>query len=622
MPFVSKRKRSSKEIRDELKKIYAEKDGRLPDLSHMQKQSSSRLTRFLLKTILVLLVISGIAWGGFFLWTQTWFEQAQEMELSIEGPETVTAGEPVYYTISYTNISRTSLKQVSLVLHAPETFVLTESSPQPSEKDHWDIADMTPQSDGKIIIGGIFRSEMNSSQTLQALMTYRPENTHANFQTIKNKKILVNSSVLDIAVEGPQKILTGDEATYTLTLQNTSDASMEQIGVALLAPEGFEVTDVQPTLSQELEEEIQNPIPFWELPELPSKEPVIFTVKGQFVSTSEGTQTLTAQTFFLNGDDDARDLQDAQDMTTEVINGALTFHLIMNGSAESQTTSLGKTLRGSIDFENTSSETLEGLTFSLALDVPNGTTPIVWNEADLGGGKKSGAIITWSEDEVEELKKLTGSAEGVIDFSLPLSDTMDLATQSDTFTFTLSAQVEKSGDLLEDRVIQTSPITITLLSDTTLTAQTRYYLDDETPVGTGSIPPKTGEVSSLGILWTLTNSLHPLEKVKISTTLPSHVNWTDQGMAEVGTLSYDPVTRIMTWDIPSLPTSITQAQAWFGIGFMPTQEDVGTFLKLINPSSLTATDATMDKTLSASSGSLTTDLSDDPFISATGVVVE
>ncbi|HBK34322.1 TPA: hypothetical protein DEP34_04645 [Candidatus Uhrbacteria bacterium] len=620
MPLVPKRKRSSKEIRDELKKIYVEKDGRMPNLSHMQKQSSSRSTRFLLKLVLALLVISAVAWGGFLLWTQTLFENTDELHVTFEGPDTVKAGETVYYTIAYENIAGTSLEDLTLTLHLPDTFTITQTSPEPTEGERWNLADMTPQSDGKIMIGGMFRSDVKSAQTLQALITYRPSNTHANFQTLENKKVTVDSSVLEIAIEGPQKSLTGDEVTYTLTFQNTGDNTMENAAATILIPEGFEITSAEPAQEASLKGDPLSP-PLWKFSTLLSEESQTITLKGQFVSTSEGTQTLTAQALFVN-ENDAVTIQESQDITTEVMNGALTFHLILNGTTESQTTVLGKNLRGSIDFENTGSETLEGLSFTLTFDVPNGTTPIVWDEADLGGGEKKGAIITWSEETLEELGELSGGEEGVIDFTLPLSDTMDLEIQSDVFTMTLAALVKKSGDLMEDRAIQAPPITITLLSDTLLDAQTRYYLDDETPIGTGSIPPKVGQVSSYGIVWILTNSLHPLESVVISTTLPSHVNWTDQASAEVGTLSYDPVTRVMTWSISSLPTSINQAQAWFGVGFTPTQDDVGTFLKLANPSSLTCTDSAVDLPLSASAGSLTTDLSDDPSVSTTGVVVE
>ncbi len=620
MPLVPKRKRSSKEIRDELKKIYVEKDGRMPNLSHMQKQSSSRSTRFLLKLVLFLLLISVVAWGGFLLWTQTLFENTDELQVSFEGPDTVKAGEIVYYTIAYENIARTSLENLTLTLHLPDTFIITQTSPEPTEGERWNLVDMTPQSDGKIMIGGIFRSDVESTQTLQALITYRPGNTHADFQTLENKKVAVDSSVLEIAIEGPRKALTGDEVTYTIALQNTGDTLTENVAATLLIPEGFEITSAEPAQEISPEGDPLSP-PLWKFSELPSKESQTITLKGQFISTAEGTQTLTAQALFLK-EDDTTTIQQSQEITTEVVNGALVFHLILNGSAESQTTTLGKNLRGSIDFENTGSETLEGLSFILTLDVPNGTTPIVWNEADLGGGEKEGAIITWSKESLEELEELSGGEKGVIDFTFPLAETMDLKNQSDVFTLTLAASVEKSGDLTENRTIQTSPITITLLSDTFLDAQTRYYLDDETPIGTGSVPPKVGQVSSYGILWILTNSLHPLENVMISTTLPSHVNWTDQASAEVGTLSYDSITRVMTWSVPSLPTSITQAQAWFGVGFTPTQDDVGTFLKLANPSSLTATDSAVDLSLSASAGSLTTDLSDDPSISTTGVVVE
>jgi len=620
MPLVPKRKRSSQEIRSELKKIYVEKDGNMPNLSRMQKQSSSRSTRFLLKLIGVLLFISVVAWGGFFLWTQTIFKNGDDLNVLIDGPDSAKAGETVYYTVVYENIARTSLENLTLTLHLPETFTITQSSPEPTQAERWDLGTMTPTSDGKIMIGGVFRSEVGSSQTLQALVTYRPGNTHADFQTLESKKVTIESSVLETTLSGPATALTGDEVTYTVTLQNTSDSPVSNVATTLLVPEGFEIASAEPV--QEMDEE-EKPLlpPVWKFSELAPKEPQTITIKGQYIATMEGTQTITAQALFLK-EDDTTTIQQSQEVVTEVIQGALVFHFILNGSTESQTTTLGKNLRGSIDFENTSPETMEDLSFVLTVDSEKGLTPIDWTQADLGGGEKQGATITWSRDQLIELAEIEGEGKGVIDFTLPLGTEINLETQSDVFTLTLEATTKKAGETTDDRTVQTSPMTITLLSDTMLNAQTRYYLDDGTPVGTGSIPPNVGEVSSYGVLWTLTNSLHPLENITISTTLPSHVNWTDQAVANVGTITYDPVTRVMTWTIPSLPTSITQTQAWFGVGFTPTSDDVGTFLKLTNPSSLTATDTAVSTPLSTSTGSLTTDLSDDPSVTGTGVVVE
>ena len=124
------------------------------------------------------------------------------------------------------------------------------------------------------------------------------------------------------------------------------------------------------------------------------------------------------------------------------------------------------------------------------------------------------------------------------------------------------------------------------------------------------------------LFWNLTNALHDVKTITVSTTLPSTVNWEEHTQADIGTLTYNPVTRMVTWSIDSLPKTIPEASAFFEVGVAPSLTDVGNFIKLTNQTFLSATDTMTQSALTQTINFQSSDLSDDPFSEESGVVVE
>ena len=609
-----KKKRSSKEIREQLEKIYAQKDGKIPDLTHLDKRQSSKMTNVLLKVIAVLIVLSAAAWIGFFLWTQALFQEGDDLSILIEGPQEVVAGEEVYYTIRYENLKRVDLEQMTLALNLPETFSLTSASPEFEKEFAWNIDTLSSQSDGAIIIGGTFRSEVGTQETLQALFTYRPSNTHSNFQAIETIKVNVEESMLEIALTGPETALSGDEVSYVINVQNTSSEESILAGIQAILPETFQISSTDPELASE--DEV-----LWSFDTIASDELVVITINGQYTAEAEGTETIEAKALFLQ-ENDKHTTQAQSDVETEVLAGTLAFHFIMNGSAEGQVVDLGESMRISIDYENTGPETINDLVFTLEIETKDDLySPVDWTNARIGEASRSGRVLTWDGDAVDDFSSLASGESGVLDLTLPLYTYLD-PDEADQFIMYLNVKIGEAGSLSSGRSIDASPISIAINSDLELSATTHYYDDDGTVVGSGALPLEADEQTTFMIFWDLTNSLHDLEDVTVSTILPSHVIWEEDTQADIGTLSYNTVTRMVTWSIDSLPSSITQAEASFELGVSPTTSDVGSFVKLTNEMSLSATDMRTESSITSTSTFLSTDLSSDDFAEESGVVVE
>lgn len=605
-----RRRRSAREIKQELRAIYAGRDGKIPDLTRLLQNKKSSLTAFLTKTIGVLFVLSVLAWSGFFLFTRGLFDNEETLSVAIETPDNIRAGEETSFTVRYENAGDVPIAALELKLNLPKSFHRATSLPEPTQELQWTIGSLTAGSDGAVTVSGIFLSEVPSTQRIQALFTYKPANFSSDFQVIKSESVEIKESTVQMTMSGPEKALAGDPVEYTLKIQHTGKEPVFNLRMVPNFPADFVIESAIPDLSAEG--------PFWTIASLEPNKLMDIIIKGSFTSTASGELPMGARIGFM--DEENFFEQTKTEILTDVLGGAVSFHLIFDGSDKDQTVQAGKILRGSIDFKNPGTEPVEGIVFSLALTA-NKKVPVDWEKADLADGVRSGNTVRWNKDAKSELAKLEPGKESIIDFTLPLVGTIG-SDKSDNFTIALSMDVARVGSIQSTRSIEATPIRISINSNVTLSAQARYFTEDGTPMGSGPLPPRVGQTTSYRIVWDLTNSLHDLSNVEVSTILPQDVTWKDVSSKDIGALTYNPTTRQVRWQTPKLPSEIQNASAWFDVSVTPKKADAGKFMKLTNQTTLEAIDLITKAEVNTSLPVLTTELPEDEVASGKGVVIE
>jgi hypothetical protein len=608
----SKRKRrSSRDVRKELRSIYQRADGSLPDLTKLTHKNKSALTSFLVKAIAFLFILTLIAWAGFFVFTNGLFSGQESLIVNIEGPDKIKAGQEVLYEIQYQNTGKVPIASLELSVNLPPGFNLYSTVPEASNKNEWTIGSLTPKSDGSVSIKGVFLSEVDSSERIQALFTYKPANFNSTFQDIQTKKIHIESSVIQTSITGPEKALAGDEVEYTINLEHTGKNSVYSMRITPEIPVDFTILEADPKFEEEKN--------YWNIASLEPSELKAFTLKGVYTSSANGEQTLSSNIGFVKENVFLK--QNKEEVITDVLGGSVSFHLIIDGSDKDQAVDISSNLRGSIDFENQGVDTAEDIEFVISIDANGKTSPIDWKKADLTDGIKKGNKITWNKNNIDKLESLAPGTDGVIDFTFPILSNLS-SEHSDVFTVTLSTSVAKVGSIKSNRIIQSTPIKLSLNSNTSAWAEVRYFSDEGVPVGTGPMPPKVSETTTYRIFWNLSNSVHELKNVSLTTTLPQDVTWLDKKQTDIGSIDFNPTTRRVKWATSKLPTEINQASTWFDIAINPAKQDIGTFMKLINQTSLSATDTKTTDQITDTIPQLTTELPKDKFAKGKGVVIK
>ncbi|HLD17759.1 MAG TPA: hypothetical protein VJB99_01635 [Patescibacteria group bacterium] len=608
------RHRPRREVEGHLRRIYADADGTLPNFKTLERRRSSVAHTAMRLAFFFILAAAG-AWTAFFLLWQPYVARTSKpLSLSVEGPPTAVSGAPASYRIRYANPSRISITSLEMDLLVPRGFSLSKTNPPPTDGTHWTFGPLSPGSDGFLEITGSFQSPVPSTEKIQGIFTYRQANTSSEFKEIASMTTDVNTSVLSVKMEGPPKAIPGDETVYTVSVRNAGADTLRNILLRADLPTSFHWLTAKPDpRTPSLAE--------WNLPTLAPGEETLISINGSFGSDASGTATAKATVGFLDEKETFLSQGEAE-ISTDVLGANLAVHLIVNGTDQNQTVPLGEPVALSIDFAQQGKEATEDVSIVLVFSTPDERSlPIHWEKADTAGGRREGDSLIWDASNLAKLTKLSPGDNAILDLLLPLPPSIDPMATADVFTVDLSVRLQKVGSVQTDRTLKTPTLEIKLQSDTHASSAAKYFNEEGAPLGSGPIPPTVDQTTTYRIFWNLENSLHDLERVRMTTSLPATAAWKGINAAGVGSLSYDSTTRIVTWSVDHLSKETTTLQAWFDVAVTPSTADVGSFFKLTNATALEAMDTFTKNPIHQAMDALDTELLTDAFATGKGVVV-
>lgn len=111
---------------------------------------------------------------------------------------------------------------------------------------------------------------------------------------------------------------------------------------------------------------------------------------------------------------------------------------------------------------------------------------------------------------------------------------------------------------------------------------------------------------------------NPLTKATATAVIPLGAIWTGVTYPSSESLSYDPTSRTVTWNIGAVPKSSSSAlsrTASFQVKVSPTKGQIDTELNLLGETTISAVDEVAGTPLSITRPAVTTRLSTDPAYS-------
>jgi hypothetical protein len=610
------RRRSPEELEHELEKIYADKDGQLPDFTKLDGKQGSRLKSWVFGLAAFFVVLAGVAWAGFFLFIRPSPFTGEKVSLRVESSGSLMAGGETELKIRYGNEEKAPLADASVAMAMPDGFVFVSSEPPLNAAGRWNVGSVAPGGEGAITVRGWTRRSPGETVTFQAEMEYKPADFNSQFKKVASHTAAVDGSVFILSATGTDMVVPGEKAEFVFSYENASDRAFEKMRFELEPLEGFVFESASPAADAETESR-------WALAAVPAKAKGDFRIRGTFSTSARGPKRLKAKLGFVQ--DDAFIAAASAEAATEVPKSDLAIGLIVNGSDKPPAVSFGDVLHFSLTYKNTGDVNLKEMTLSAELPSEPANGLLDWvTLKDEKNGVRKGSTITWTKTEIEGLELVKPGDEGLVNFTVQIAKKPEASATSTKYVIDaiVRAKVAKTAKIPAREVVS-EPLVIRLNSDAVFKAYGRYFTEDGTPLGSGPLPPKVGEETVYRVNWVIQNTLHELASLSISTILPQGVSWT--GVArpvDAGALTFDETGRKATWRLNRLPTSAQTVNVTFDVKVTPGFEDIGDILDLTGDSRFEALDKETESVILKTQPPIGTDLLGDENASGKGVVRE
>lgn len=606
-PSLGKKK---SEIHHQLENIYKDRNGNIPNMSRLERKKHNPFTIFFIFFIIVLILLLGASWGSFYFFSdKSSGFTGDRVSVFIDGPDEIASGDAIEYRIKYINDENVPLRQSELTLTVPDGFRFISSSPSLTKEDAyiWDFGTLVSGYHGELVVKGSFIGKIDQEKTISATLSYWPEGFNSEFDKVASKTSKIVSSLVTLKIDGQEKVIGDAETEFVITYENISDMPLDSVKITAIYPKGFIASELEPEPNR------QNNV--WMVDELDSNKEGIIRVHGKFSKDSSAGSNELLVRLEIQDENGQYQLQQEEIFTIALIKDLLQLNLIINGSTEDQEVAFGDKLNYTVVFKNNGDIDIEDLTLKLPLSDLIDPFSLVSED----GGEIQNGILVFSPSDLDKLKKVAPSSEGVINFSINIISNPE---ESLSLDFSLKSKVEASFKGIGDMVVDSNEIIIGINSSVNFSTIGQYYDSDGTPVGSGPLPPEVGKETIYQIVWRLDNSIHELKDIVVSTTIPDNVIWKNKYVFKTGDLNYDSSDRTVKWSIARVPAQVTNIEAKFFVSIVPTEEDVSKILILIPKTEFQAVDVVTGHTVELEGKMVTTTLEDDELAHGKGVVVD
>lgn len=574
-----------------------------------------------------LLILGGLSFGVYSFMQRRSASEKNAADsttaMTIEGPEQVSSGEKVTYTITLKNRESVPLKPGTLEVRYPNGFLLESIEPKGknAENTQWDIPELKSNETYAIKIKAQLLGEVHTKKDLRAIWDFQPENFSSNFQKEEILSISIEESVARVEIDAPKKAIGKQKLQIELKVKNTSKSTLKEVQLKVELPEEYALTSSKPKATEEKT---------WVLQNIEAQKDTTVTLEGDVKAEKNKKLTFKADVYLKDAKGDWR-LQQETKHEIAIIDPSVNTTFAINNKEDDGSFEIGDVLDFSFTYKNNSDLLLKNAELQLKLE---GDTKLLDLTKFRFSGKKSPEVkdntIIWTKENFDSLEKIEPGKEASIEWSIP-SITSSEALGKDAKNLKITSNAVFNFDLedadikKEDFPDKKHDIISRLASEATILSEARYYDDDRSKVGSGPLPPEANSSTSFRIYWRLQNTMNDLEKGVVKMQLPADITWDQTAKAETGSITYNIEDRTVVWSIPKIAAHTNPAdgkmEAYFNVTAHPTQDDLGKVIILSGEANFTAKDSFTGDDVTAKGTILNSDIPSDPIGKGQGTVV-
>lgn len=567
-----------------------------------------------------LFFVISLSYAGFIFLSGKQSVLAKDVDIKIVGPVSVGGGEELSLDAIVSNNNETDIELVDLFVEYPDGSKNSENLSEDLKRETVDLGTIKAGSVARETLKVALFGEENSTKKINFTAQYRIPGSNAIFEKKKEFEIVLSATPIRISVSGLEEMSSGQPVELTLKFNSNSAQSLKNVMIVAEYPFGFnfEKASINPKYDNNI----------WVFDELKPNEEKEIKISGQITGQNQEDRIFRFNTGLVkeNSPEEIGVLFATVMHEIKIAKSFVGLELEINKNKSSVVTvSGGEFNDGNIYFTNNTNDAVKNLEIKLQF---NGSV-IDENSITVTDGfyRSIDNTIVWNKETDSTFINVAPRSTQKLDFRFKTLNLSDGKININNPQIDITASVTGiriSSSNTEEKVSSDAFRNIKVLSDTPVFAYTNY---DKGPFkNNGPIPPKVDTPTTYTIEFNVSNNSNNIENAQITAYLPSFVAWKNSISPTSEKISFDPVSRKVTWDIGSVAagTGYTkpQKQAYFQVEFLPSISQLGKKESLLNDVTFGAKDTFTRTSISKSVSSPTTSIKGYPVADGHYIVVQ
>lgn len=536
-----------------------------------------------------------------------WGINASDVDILVNAPLTVPAGEEFAFETVLQNKNQIPIKFVEMEVVFPNGTRHIEDI----SKDYKDTKDVIETiAVGEIIkrnYSALLFGEENEKKEITINLKYQVDNSTVLFNKQKKFDVVLSSTPIRLTVTNVQTITSGQELAFTIELVSNSTETLQDVMVQASYPYGF----IYKNSSIKAEEDNKT----WIISSMAPKETVTFNVRGTINGQNKDDKFFT----FLVG------LKDKEKSEPQVVftkkSTTITLEKPFLDLALSVAEQSGDIIildpevnnNAVVSFTNNTNFQLRNAQITLSIT----GNPIREDSIQVSEGfyQSLTDIITWDSSTSNKLISIPAGGSGKVTFGFTglgvMSNYIKINPEA---IFTLKVKANRNPQTDASDSIESSLVKkIRFNTQLKLDSWSEYY--SSVFSNTGPIPPKVEQKTTYTAFVRVKNSTNSIDNSIVTMKVPNYVQYDGSFYPSSENVSYDSVTRTITWNIGGIPSN-TGYQTELGktlalqLSIIPSVSQAGTAPILLDAITISGVDSYTKQDINKQAPQITTGIKD------------
>jgi hypothetical protein len=577
----------------------------------------------LIKTILVLAILfflGAIGYAVYVTYYGTNIVSSENIDMNITAPISVGSADPVIIDVEITNRNTETLTLADLLVTYPDgTRRIDTNSPITSEIVP--VGTIKPGEIKKERIQNIalFAPE-GSKEDIKITLEYKIPESVTVFRKPKDLTMLIGTAPIGLTVDTVNQISVGQDVIMNLDIKSNSTQVIKGTLLKASYPFGFQFSRANPA------PDIGSDT--WSLGDLAPNSEQKIQITGTMAGNENQDRVFKFDIGTLDPKDETRMGTTFVSASTElsVTKPFIGSDISLNGNDDpSVPVKAGESILGEVTWQNNLDVPINDVVIQAKLSggfLDKGSV-----KADQGFYDSANNTIIWDKTNISDLALIKPGQSGRAVFRLS-----SLAPNNSNFgtvrNAAITADLSVHGTRLDENNVPQdvkSIVTKVAKIQSQLGLKTRLVRNIGPFINTGPFPTVAEKESTFTVIADVSNSYNTVKGVVYTTQLPDYVKWVGQVYPSTAQVSYDPLTRTVTWNVGDVSSgtgySTPIKEMNYQVAFDPSLSQVGQSPIITNDQKLSGLDSFVNQTINGSDGPLDIQIVTDPaFKDGQGVV--